>query len=89
MARRLPERVGRHVGPPLSVLCRAAQAQFLHRSVLQGAIDHCNNANDDTANGVVSACPLFTIIDAATADQCDLAASVRENVVSNSTKLPG
>ncbi|KAF7419237.1 hypothetical protein PC9H_001824 [Pleurotus ostreatus] len=58
-------------------------------TVLQDAIDHCNNANDDTANGVVSACPLFTIIDAATADQCDLAASVRESVVSNSTKLPG
>ncbi|KAF4566439.1 hypothetical protein EYR36_011865 [Pleurotus pulmonarius] len=57
--------------------------------ILQGAIDHCNNPNDDTANGVVSACPLFTIIDAATADQCDLPSSLRANVVSNSTKLPG
>ncbi|KAG7086206.1 hypothetical protein E1B28_002170 [Marasmius oreades] len=58
-------------------------------TVLQEAIDECNNPNDQTINGVVDACKRFTVIPAATAKTCQLSAVVNEPVSGSLSKLPG
>ncbi|KAF5347837.1 hypothetical protein D9758_013820 [Tetrapyrgos nigripes] len=59
-------------------------------SVLQKAIDNCNNPNDDTINGVISACPYFNLIDPAKAVTCKTNPVVNEPVSgSPMAKLPG
>ncbi|KAG8728129.1 hypothetical protein FRC12_021989 [Ceratobasidium sp. 428] len=47
-------------------------------NVLQNAIDQCNNPNDQTFNGITEACKFFTVGDAATQNQCKIAAGDKE-----------
>lgn len=59
-------------------------------SVLQNAIDHCNNPNDDTGAGVIEACKYLNVIPAATANQCKITnPEVKETVSGTMAKLPG
>ena len=59
-------------------------------AVLQNAIDHCNNPNDDTGAGVIEACKYLNVIPAATANQCKITnPEVKETVSGTLAKLPG
>ncbi|PBK62265.1 hypothetical protein ARMSODRAFT_964281 [Armillaria solidipes] len=56
---------------------------------LQRAIDQCNNPDNDTINGVFTACSVFNIISADTANQCKINAVVNEDTEGTLAKLPG
>ncbi|KAK0472168.1 hypothetical protein IW261DRAFT_1596974 [Armillaria novae-zelandiae] len=56
---------------------------------LQRAIDQCNNPDNDTINGVFTACSVFNIISANTANQCRINAVVNEDTEGTLAKLPG
>ncbi|TFK51155.1 hypothetical protein OE88DRAFT_1630321 [Heliocybe sulcata] len=58
-------------------------------TALQNAIDHCNNPNDQTGNGVTEACSYLTVNAAATANACKIDPIVNEQVNGTLTKLPG
>ncbi|KAK0199439.1 hypothetical protein DFS33DRAFT_233960 [Desarmillaria ectypa] len=58
-------------------------------NALQRAIDQCNNPDNDTINGVFTACPVFNIISATQANQCRIKPIVNEVTEGKLTKLPG
>ncbi|CAE6514856.1 unnamed protein product [Rhizoctonia solani] len=58
-------------------------------SVLQTAIDTCNNPNDDTINGVIEACKVFKLQDDAVGKACKAVPELTETVDGQLTKLPG
>nr|AEL31250.1 hypothetical protein [Armillaria mellea] len=58
-------------------------------SALQRAIDQCNNPDNDTINGVVTACSVFNVISSDKANQCKIEAVVNETTEGTLAKLPG
>ncbi|KAG7444593.1 uncharacterized protein BT62DRAFT_920916 [Guyanagaster necrorhizus] len=56
---------------------------------LQDATDNCNNPDNDTINGVFTACSVFGIISADTANECRIASVVNEDTEGTLAKLPG
>lgn len=89
LARGFPEWMGYYVchlidDPSTSLICSTITCRLL-----QDAIDDCNNPNDDTGAGVVSACPFFTMIQPDTAMMCQITPVVNEVVNGTLTKLAG
>jgi len=60
-----------------------------NETVLQNAIDLCNNPNDPTGVGVTEACPFLTVIPASKADECEIPPALDEAVEGVLAKLPG
>ncbi|QRV96129.1 hypothetical protein RhiJN_24147 [Ceratobasidium sp. AG-Ba] len=58
-------------------------------TVLQNAIDQCNNPNDQTGSGITEACKFFTVSSAADANKCKIAPEVKETIDGQLAKLPG
>lgn len=58
-------------------------------SVLQNAIDKCDNENDATGSGNTEACKYLTVLTTATANQCKIAPAVDEVINGTMAKLPG
>ncbi|KAF8684542.1 hypothetical protein RHS04_01261 [Rhizoctonia solani] len=58
-------------------------------SVLQKAIDTCNNPNDDTINGIIEACKAFKFQDDVVGKACKAAPELTEAVDGKLAKLPG
>ncbi|CAE6367619.1 unnamed protein product [Rhizoctonia solani] len=57
-------------------------------TVLQKAIDTCNNPKDDTINGIIEACKAFTLQDL-TKNTCKATPELSEVVTGKLAKLPG
>ncbi|KAJ7185012.1 hypothetical protein C8R46DRAFT_883200 [Mycena filopes] len=58
-------------------------------TVLQNAIDNCNNPNDDTGAGVTTACKFLNVKTADSSNQCKIKPVVNEVVNGTMAKLPG
>ncbi|KAH8101503.1 hypothetical protein BXZ70DRAFT_891712 [Cristinia sonorae] len=56
---------------------------------LQNAIDHCNNPNDATGQGDITACPFLKLQTTGVANQCKIPAMLREDVDGPMERLPG